>query len=149
MAWPLLAHLQTRSIKVVSRQGGRHMESRAKLAGHAVHPMLIVLPLGLLAAAVIFDVISRATGDAGFATVGFWNIAAGIIGGLLAAVFGFWDWLAIPGGTRAKAIGLWHGGGNVVVVGLFAINWLLRRGDPREPGTLPIILSVVAVVLAL
>jgi uncharacterized membrane protein len=29
------------------------VESRAKLAGHAVHPMLIVLPLGLLATAVI------------------------------------------------------------------------------------------------
>ena len=33
------------------------MESRAKLAGHAVHPMLITLPLGLLGTAVIFDLI--------------------------------------------------------------------------------------------
>ena len=37
-------------------------------------------------------------------------IAAGIIGGLLAAVFGLLDWIGIPGNTRAKAIGLWHGG---------------------------------------
>jgi predicted membrane protein DUF2231 len=43
-------------------------------------------------------------------------IAAGIIGGLLALVFGLIDWWAIPSGTRAKAIGLWHGVGNVVVV---------------------------------
>ena len=28
------------------------MESRAKLAGHAIHPMLITLPLGLLGTAV-------------------------------------------------------------------------------------------------
>jgi uncharacterized membrane protein len=126
------------------------MESKAKLVGHAIHPMLIVLPLGLLAAAVIFDVIHLATRDAGFATVGFWNIAAGIIGGLLAAVFGFWDWLAIPGGTRAKAIGLWHGAGNVVVVALFAVSWLLRWGDPAHlPGTVPLTLEVIAVVLAL
>ena len=34
---------------------------------------------------------------------------AGIIGGLLAAMFGLWDWLAIPAGTRAKRVGLWHG----------------------------------------
>src|SRR3954447_14820947 len=93
--------------KSEARQGGRPMESRAKLAGHAIHPMLIVFPLGLLAMAVIFDIIERATGNAAFAAVGFWNIAAGIIGGLLAAVFGFWDWLAVPGGTRAKSIGLW------------------------------------------
>ena len=31
------------------------MESRAKLAGYAIHPMLIVFPLGLPATAVIFD----------------------------------------------------------------------------------------------
>jgi uncharacterized membrane protein len=31
------------------------VESRAKLFGHPIHPMLIVLPLGLLSAAVAFD----------------------------------------------------------------------------------------------
>jgi uncharacterized membrane protein len=61
---------------------------------------------------------------------GLWDIAAGIIAGLVAAVFGFIDWLAIPAGTRAKRIGLLHGGGNVVVVVLFAISWLLRWGAP-------------------
>ena len=33
------------------------MNSRAKLFGHPIHQMLIVFPLGLLAAAVIFDVV--------------------------------------------------------------------------------------------
>ena len=33
------------------------MEARAKLLGHPIHQMLIVFPLGLLATAVIFDVI--------------------------------------------------------------------------------------------
>jgi uncharacterized membrane protein len=31
------------------------MESRAKLLGHPIHPMLIPFPLGLLGMAVIFD----------------------------------------------------------------------------------------------
>ena len=34
------------------------MESRAKLLGHPIHPMLIVLPLGLFIGAVVFDVIA-------------------------------------------------------------------------------------------
>ena len=34
------------------------MESRAKLFGHSVHPILIVFPLGLFATAVVFDAIS-------------------------------------------------------------------------------------------
>jgi uncharacterized membrane protein len=76
-------------------------------------------------------------------------IAAGIIGGLLAAVFGLIDWLAIPNNTRAKAIGLWHGGLNVLVVLLFAISWLLRRPDPAPPSGLALGLSFGAVIVAL
>ena len=126
------------------------MESRAKLFGHAAHPILIVFPLGLLATAVIFDVLFLATGNAGFSTASFWNIAAGIVGGLAAAVFGVWDWLAIPGGTRAKQIGLWHGAGNVVVVALFAVSCLLRSGAPGyRPDTVAFVLALVAVIIAL
>ena len=104
------------------------MESKVKLFGHPVHPMLIVLPLGLLSTAVVFDIVYLLTDEPAFSTVAFWNIAAGIVGGLLAAVFGAWDWMHIPRETRAKRIGLWHGGGNVVVVVLFALSWLLRAG---------------------
>jgi uncharacterized membrane protein len=126
------------------------MESRAKLAGHAIHPMLIVFPLGLLAMAVIFDILYFTLHNASLATGSFLNISAGIIAGLLAAVFGFWDWLHIPDGTRAKAIGIWHGVGNVVVVALFAVSWYLRSLDPQHlPTTLAFILVVVAAVLAL
>ena len=75
------------------------MESRAKLLGHPIHPMLIVLPLGLFIAAVVFDALYMWRGSPTFATVAYWNIAGGVIGGLLAAVFGLIDWLAIPAGT--------------------------------------------------
>jgi len=103
------------------------MESRAKLLGHPVHPMLIVLPLGLFIGAVVFDALSIWRGNVILAAVGFWNIAGGVIGGLLAAVFGLIDWFAIPSGTRAKRIGLLHGASNVVVVAAFAVAWLMRR----------------------
>jgi len=102
------------------------MESRVKLLGHPVHPMLIVLPLGLFVAAVVFDAIFLGGGASALAGVGYWNIAAGIIGGLLAAVFGLIDWLAIPDGTRAKRIGLFHAGANVVAIVGFAMVWWMR-----------------------
>ncbi len=125
------------------------MESRAKVAGHPVHPMLIVFPLGLLATAVIFDIITLVWRAGRWSEMSFWMIAAGIIGGLTAAVFGLVDFLAIPSGTRAHSIGLLHGVGNVVVVVLFAVSWWLRRPDPAAPGTLAYVLSFVAVGLAL
>jgi uncharacterized membrane protein len=76
-------------------------------------------------------------------------IFGGVIGGLLAAIFGLIDWLAIPAGTRAKRIGLWHGGGNVVVVALFIGSWFLRRPDPSLPKIAAIVVSAVAVGIAL
>jgi len=129
-------------------KGRREMESKVKMMGHPIHPILVPFPLGLLTTSVIFDVIHLFTGGLRWAEVSFWMIAAGVIGGLLAAVFGLIDWLAIPSGTRAKVIGLGHGLSNVVMVALFAMSWLLRSGAPGEPGVLPIVLSFLGVGLA-
>jgi uncharacterized membrane protein len=125
------------------------METRFKLLGHAVHPMLIVIPLGVLATSFVFDLIRLFSNRSVFSEIAFWDIAVGVIGGLLAAVFGLIDWLGLPDRTRAKSVGLWHGGGNVVVVGLFGLSWLLRLGHASEPGAFPVILSLVGVALAL
>ena len=125
------------------------MESRAKLFGHPVHPMLIVFPLGLLATSLILDLYAASSGHRMAFEVSYWMIGCGIIGGLLAAPFGLVDWLAIPKGTRARAIGLWHGAGNLLVVLLFVASWFLRRPAPDSPGALPLVLSIVGVGIAL
>jgi uncharacterized membrane protein len=125
------------------------MRSRARLFGHPIHQMLIVFPLGLLATAVIFDVIHLATENPLWATMAFWMIAAGIIGGLVAAIFGLIDWTGIPSGTRAKRIGALHGIGNVVVVALFGASWFLRSGTPETPATIALILSFAGAALSL
>ena len=125
------------------------MESRAKLLGHPIHQMLIVFPLGLLAMAVVFDVFAMALGNGYWSEIAYWMIAAGVVTGLLAAPFGTIDWFAIPSGTRAKRIGAVHGVGNVVVVLLFAVSWLLRRDAPAAPPTLALALSLAAGGLAL
>lgn len=124
------------------------MESKVKVAGHPVHQMLIVFPLGLLATAVIFDVIFLISEDAQWTVVAYYMIGAGIIGGLAAAATGWLDWFAIPQGTRAKRIGLWHGLGNVVMLALFLLSWLLRRDAPEMPPTGAIVASLAGAVLA-
>ena len=126
------------------------MESRVKLFGHPVHPMLIVFPIGLFATAVVFDILYLAINNPVFPTVSFYMIAAGVIGGLLAAIFGLIDWLALPNNSRARNIGGWHGLGNFVIVVLFAISWLLRGGNVNfVPNSLALILSFAGVGLAL
>src|SRR5262245_22168709 len=124
------------------------MESRTKVLGHAVHPILVVFPLALFITAVAFDLLFLWSGRAMFASVAFWNIAVGIAGGLSAAVFGLIDWLAIPAGTRAKRLGLLHGAGNVVVVGLFAASlWLRWTAVDGTPSTAAVAIAVAAIAL--
>src|SRR5918997_1806251 len=118
------------------------MESKAKLLGHPIHPMLIPLPLGLLSMALIFDLIHVIFDQNNLARAAYYMIAAGILSGLLAAVFGLIDWLAIPDGSRAKQIGLQHMGGNVATLALFGLAWLIRRDEPHDPGAFTIILEL-------
>jgi uncharacterized membrane protein len=125
------------------------MQSRARFLGHPIHQMLIVFPLGLLATAVMFDIVALVRGNPFFFHMAYWMIAAGILGGLVSAIFGTIDWLAIPSGTRANIVGLWHGSGNLVVILLFAASWFLRRPVPTDPGTGALICSFAGAGLSL
>ncbi|HVJ31077.1 MAG TPA: DUF2231 domain-containing protein [Gammaproteobacteria bacterium] len=125
------------------------MESRAKLLGHPIHPMLIVFPLGLLATAVIIDIVYFVGGALIFAELSYYLIIAGLIGGAVAAPFGLIDWLAIPANTRAKRIGALHGGGNVVVMLLFVASALLRANLPSAPAGAAYVCSFGGAALAL
>ena len=111
--------------------------------------MLIVFPLGLLATAVVFDVLYLTVGTPEFVTVSYWMIAAGLVGGVIAAIPGVIDWAAIPVNTRAKGVGLAHGVGNVVVILLFLASWMLRRVADGDPGTAAYLFSFGGVALAL
>lgn len=124
------------------------METRATFLGHPVHQMLIVLPLGLLSTAVIFDIIYLVSDSSAFAEAAWLMIAAGVLGGLIAALFGFIDFLGIPAGTRARRIGRIHGIGNVIVLALFALSFYFRLADPSQPAGVAMVFSFLGFALA-
>jgi uncharacterized membrane protein len=123
------------------------VQARARILGHPVHQILIVFPLGLLATSFFFDLGYLLTGRMELGVVASWLIFAGVIGGILASLFGLLDFTKIPSGTRARRVGALHGGGNVVVALLFAASWLLRRDEPGHPEALAIALSGLGVLL--
>lgn len=125
------------------------MESKARLLGHPVHQMLVVFPLGLLGASVVFDILYRVLDSPVMALVAHHLIAGGLIAGLVAAPFGTIDWLSIPSGTRAKSVGAMHALGNVVVLALFAGSWSVRREAPEAPQLLAHALSFGGAFLSL
>ncbi|MFC0005034.1 DUF2231 domain-containing protein [Micromonospora siamensis] len=124
------------------------MESRLKVLGHPVHPMLVMFPVALLVTGTIFDIIDIAGGPDFLAEVAYWNITVGLIGGLLAAVAGAFDLLAIPAGTRAKRVGVTHAGANLAVILLFAAVWAVRlNADSRAAGGALVAIEVVGLAL--
>ncbi|HEX5598664.1 MAG TPA: DUF2231 domain-containing protein [Micromonosporaceae bacterium] len=123
------------------------MESRIKVLGHPLHPMLVMFPLALLVTAVIFDAIDFAGGPRFLGDVAYWNMLVGLIGGVLAASAGLVDLLAIPSGTRAKRIAVTHALVNSSMLLLFAAVWVVRlNADQKSAGAALFTIEVVAVV---
>ena len=52
------------------------MESKARLLGHPVHQMLVVFPLGLLGASVVFDLLALGMNFSLMAVVAYYLILA-------------------------------------------------------------------------
>ena len=119
--------------------------------GHPLHPVLVTVPIGAWVASFGFDIASHVADEADvFAKGAFWLIALGVLGALVAAMIGFLDLFAIPTGTTAFRTALLHMSFNLVVVALFAVSWVIRRGDidaPTETSGALIGLSAVALAV--
>jgi uncharacterized membrane protein len=112
--------------------------------------MLVVFPLGLLGTAVVFDILYLITDRAGYQIAAAYTIAAGVISGLVAGLFGAIDLSAVPSGSRAKRVGVVHGVGNVLVLVLFAASWLQRVGTGDwHPTAGALVCSFAGIALAI
>ena len=118
------------------------MDSRAKFLGHAIHPILVMFPAGLLLISLVFDGLRLLTGKKQWGEVAFWNIVAGIISGYIAAIPGLVDWWHLPKGSRAKSVGTAHAISNNLGLGLFIAGALLRRDAKGDPSTAALACSV-------
>jgi uncharacterized membrane protein len=118
--------------------------------GHPFHPVLVTIPIGVWVASVVFDIVALASAEkeAAFAEGAYWLIGIGILGAVLAAVFGLMDLLVIPRGTKAFRTGLTHMTLNLTVVVLFVIDFAVRASQgAQEASTVGLILSLVALAL--
>lgn len=86
---------------------------------------------------MVFDLVALVNAEeaAVFAEGAYWLIGIGVVGALLAAVFGLLDLSAIARGTRAFRVGLTHMTINLVVVAVFAVNFALRAAQDYEEAT--------------
>ena len=103
------------------------MKSKATLAGHPVHPMLIPFPLALWTTSFVVDILFYLFRHPTLLVIAKFMLAAGCIGALAAAVAGFIDWLSIRDG-EVKKVANWHARLNVAALVIFAISFFLRMG---------------------
>jgi uncharacterized membrane protein len=120
------------------------MESRANIAKRPIHVMLVGIPIGLWVFSLISDLIYLGGGVTVWKTVAYYTLAGGIVGAIVAAVFGLIDYSGIKA-PNVKRLATAHMILNVVVLLLFTINLYLRyRGFDSG---IPVTLSVVAIAM--
>jgi uncharacterized membrane protein len=130
----------------------RAKEPRTVLAGpygHPFHPVLVTIPIGAWVASLVFD-LAAVLGEEPevFAEGAYWLIGVGIVGALAAAVFGLMDLSTIARGTKAFSTGLVHMTLNLTVVGLYVVNFAVRRAQGYDDvGAVALALSLVALAM--
>lgn len=99
------------------------MYSKATIAGHPIHPMLIGFPVTCYTGTLVGFAVYAATGHQFWLNLAIALNVVGVGSALLAALPGLIDWaFGIPRGSAAKTVGLSHAGLNVIALVLFAIS---------------------------
>jgi len=128
---------------------GPNPRSTAQIAGHPLHPMFIPFPVAFLVTTLVTDIVYAKTANPAWATASTWLVGAGVIMGLLAALFGFTD---LFGSREIRALKeVWrHMIGNLLAVVLSAVNWWIHYSSGAA-GVVPtgLVLSAIVVLILL
>jgi uncharacterized membrane protein len=119
--------------------------------GHPFHPFLVTIPIGAWVSSFVLDIATRVSsgGSRSLTDASYWLIVIGIIGALVAAVFGLLDLLTTPSGSKARRVALTHMALNLTVVVLYVVNAVWRHGNHHAPQVRvgQLVLSLVALLL--
>lgn len=107
--------------------------SRAAIAGHPLHPMMIHFPVAALLGLVGADGAYVYGGDPFWARAGVWLAGVGVLGGWAASVAGLVDLISVA--QVRRLVTAWgHALIAVMMLSLATLNWMLRLGE--DPGEL-------------
>jgi uncharacterized membrane protein len=103
--------------------------SKAALMGHPIHPVIVPFPIAFLVGALLTDLAFYTTRNEFWALGSMWLVGAGLLSGLLAAIFGLIDFAAVDK-VRSHAAAWVHFIGNGIVLLLALVSLLMRVKDP-------------------
>jgi len=115
---------------------------------HPLHPFLVHFPIGLFTLSLILDVAGQIWPTvAGLEAAARYSMAAGVVTGLFAAVPGIVDYTDIRRDHPARKVATAHMLLNLIVLGLYAVNFGVRQSHLGTPSWLPLALSFIAFAL--
>lgn len=111
------------------------MKSKAAIKGHPVHPMLVPLPIGAWALALIGDIVYASTANGFWYQFSYYAMLVGFIGALVAAIFGLTDYLGVRMSEAGHRSATTHLILNLIVVVVYAVNLWLRKDFKATTGS--------------
>jgi uncharacterized membrane protein len=121
------------------------MSTPASIAKHPIHPMIVVLPMGLWIFSLVADLIAFIGWRTPWHEVALYTMAGGVVGAFIAAVPGLIDLFSIKE-KKSRGLAVYHLIVNLLATVLFAFNVYLRA--TRDLGDiLPLSLSIAAIAL--
>ena len=122
------------------------MRSKASIAGHPIHTMLVSFPIALFVSAFLADVMAYSGRMEVFTQLSGYLVCGGLIFGLLAAIAGTVDYIyTVPAASSAHDRATKHGILNVAVMLIFGAALYFRNyGDDYM---IVIVLEGIGVVL--
>lgn len=107
---------------------------KSTVAGHPLHPMLIVAPAALIPFGFILDAMYRSTGKESYSNAAYYSLVGGLVGGVAAGVAGAMDYMTIQSETNVKRTANIHATLNGGALALTAANVLSRKNNPDHEG---------------
>jgi uncharacterized membrane protein len=122
------------------------MTTRVTVAGHPIHPMLVTLPIGLWVFSLICDFVSLGSSDGRWASTAYLTLGGGVVGALIAAVPGLFDFLGLND-PRERRVATMHLVLNLAIVAFQGFNFWLRSQPEFDGSTVPLWISIVSVAV--
>lgn len=115
------------------------MDTRLRISGHPIQPVLMTFPVGLFVCAVVFDVGRLVGAPDIVGEVGYWTAVAGLVGTALTMVAGLIDIWDVPDGPVRRDV-ITFNAVNAAMAGIFLIVCLMRAGSGHPLASIPMVI---------
>jgi hypothetical protein len=142
-------HRQAESVACQQVIKEANMNGRAKSPSQSVTTQLPRFLLGMLFTSVLLDILSLTANSGVYATISLSILPVAIGSALVVATLRLREWSSTPQDEPEWSLTLWRALSTVLIVILIGSSWSLRPVYASGFGSVPVLLSLLAISVAL